>query len=87
MAYAYLQVDLDEVETSDLIEELDNRYLVVSEQEELLSLIKHSRLHIDAQKISMFLKVMDKFSLQELADLFKEDITTPIPENQLSLNL
>jgi hypothetical protein len=87
MAYTYLRIELDDIDTSDLIEELDNRYLDNNEQDQLLDLIKESRLRTDAQKIKLFLKAMDKYSIQELQELFQENMSTIISKNQLQLSL
>lgn len=91
MAYAYLNVDLEDIDTDDLISELEDRRLSNSEKLELLNIAKDvkgfSQYSIDAVKIRLFMKVMDRYSMQELHDLFQEDYHTPVPPNQLQLSL
>jgi hypothetical protein len=78
-------INLDDVDTSDLIDELENRYLDKDEQESLLDLVKVDLER--SEKLKLLLKIVDKYSLQELSEMFKEDCTTPIPKNQLALPL
>jgi hypothetical protein len=85
MSYAYVTINLDDVDTSDLIDELENRYLDKDEQESLLDLVKVDLER--SEKLKLLLKIVDKYSLQELSEMFKEDCTTPIPKNQLALPL
>lgn len=82
MAYVRVDIDLDDVETRDLIDELENRYLDDREQKWLIKLIKDN----DGGKLDLFLKARERFTLIELEEMFKEKFPeTPIPKEQLSL--
>lgn len=56
----YVDIELDEFDTDDLIEELENRSLDLEQQDKLLDLIKDGQLKIDTPKMKLFLSVMDK---------------------------
>lgn len=81
---AYIDIDLDRVDADDLIEALSNHYLNNNEQQQLLELVKAEA----STKMQFFLKIMDKFSLFELEEMFKEKTVfnySPIPKEQLKL--
>lgn len=81
----WAEIDLDDVDTRDLINELETRGLSNREEGYLLNLIRDNAE--DAAKMRLFLQVQHRYSLKELSELFKEDCSTPIPKNQLSLSL
>ena len=84
MASVWVDVELDEVSTSDLLSELENRYLGKREKIELTSLLQND----EWRKLELFLKVKDKFSVGELEELFTEKAPdAPIPKEQLKLEL
>ena len=80
---ALISVDIDEFETWELIDELDNRYLSYDQK---LSLVKYLKSE-EQQKVSLFLKVINRFTITEFEEMFSETIRMPIPPNQLSLEL
>lgn len=81
MASVWIDVDLNEVSTRDLLDELENRYLGNREKDLLLELIKND----EGKKVQLFLKVKDRFSLIELEELFKENTYSPPCKEQLSI--
>lgn len=84
MASIWTEIDLDEISTSDLLDELENRYLGEREQASLVELLNDS----DKQKFDLFLKIKNRFSAYELEEMFSENHTNMSPsKNQLALNL
>lgn len=84
MPSVWIDVDLKEVDTDDLLDELEGRYLNDREQKLLIDLLKGD----DNAKLDLFFQVKDKYSLLELQELFKENVNTgPIPKEQLALPL
>lgn len=84
MASVWTEIDLDEISTSDLLDELENRYLGEREQASLVELLNDS----DKQKFDLFLKIKNRFSVYELEEMFSDNHTnTPPSKNQLALNL
>lgn len=82
MAYINVDIDLDEIRTWELIDELENRYLDAGDQKKLVDLLKGE----EKEKLKLFYKVIDRFSLSELEEMFKENYTsTPAPKEQLQL--
>lgn len=79
----YVHIDLREFDTSDMIIELEDRYLDSRDQVNLLQLIKSD----DSIKLQLFITVMDRFSVKELEEMFKEDFSTTVTDTQLSLDL
>lgn len=80
----WIDIDLREIDDDDLLSELENRYL---NEDEKLRLIRY--LNKDPhEKLKFFISVMDKYSLMELENMFKETFPiTPIPKEQLKLEL
>jgi hypothetical protein len=68
MSSAYVRIDLDDLDTDDLIDELENRCLDNDESERLLTIVKDN----ESDKMKLFIKVMDKYSLMELQEMFAE---------------
>jgi hypothetical protein len=64
----YVDVDLDEISTSDLIEELETRPLRLDQQKELAALLRDD----DKIQFDLFLQVKDRYSIYELEQLFGE---------------
>lgn len=82
MASVWVDINLSELSEGDLIRELEDRYLDEDEQLQILEIVKNS----DSKKLQLFLQIMDKFSVLELEDLFKEKpIELPVPKEQIKL--
>lgn len=83
MASIYLDIDLNDIKTYELVEELSNRALILtdSEKQELLDAVSYA----DSEKWKFFLAVKDKFSLYELQEKFNCNEISPISKNQLSI--
>lgn len=83
MASIYLDIDLNDIKTYELVEELSNRALILtdSEKRELLDAVSYS----DAEKWKWFLSVKDKFSLHELQEKFNCNEVTHISKEQLAI--
>ena len=79
----YIEIDLSDVDTDDLIEALSIQSLHSTDIEAICNLLKDE----DSAKLNLFFKVKDRFTIQELEALFKEDLTTPISKEQLALQL
>jgi len=80
----YIRIDLDDIDTDDLIDELGNRYLDNSEQLELLNLVRDN--YDDSGKLKIFLKNINRFSVLDLEKMFA-DIPEPAVagKNQIPL--
>jgi hypothetical protein len=84
MAYANLQVDLSDIDTWDLVLELQGRRMDDDQRQELAGIVSAS----DIAKFKLFLQIKDKYTVQELEQTFKENLTvTDIPKEQLKLDL
>lgn len=81
MPSCYVSIDMGEFNTSELIEELSNRTLWSSEKKEIMELLRTE----DGGKFDLFLRIIDKFTITELEDMFKENVSCLIPKEQLSL--
>lgn len=82
MASVWVDVDLEEVSTRDLLDEIEDRYLGTWEQKMLISMIRNE----DRAKFDFFFQIKDKFTLSQLEELFKEPcINVPTPKEQLKL--
>lgn len=68
MASIYVYVDLNDINTWELIEEIENRALCLSDsqKEKVLDAIAYD----DAEKWKLFIAVKNKYSLLELQALF-----------------
>jgi hypothetical protein len=68
MASVYIDIDLNDVNSWELIEEIENRALCLSDsqKERVLDAISYD----DAEKWKLFLAVKNKYSLLELQELF-----------------
>ncbi len=85
---AYIDVDTDNFSTSELIRELENRYLDNREKNNLLEIIKEDdEYSLECRKLMLFLKVYERYSMLELEEMFKEDLSTFASKNQLKLAL
>lgn len=82
----WIDINLNDIDTSDLISELEDRYLDDRDQTYLLKIIKKTS-GSDARKMEIFLKVIGKYSLSELQDMFSSVEHTIAGKNQLSLEL
>lgn len=82
----WIDINLNDIDTSDLISELEDRYLDDREQAYLLNLIKNNGAS-DARKMEFFLEVMGKYSMLELQEMFSSLENTIAGKNQLSLEL
>lgn len=79
----WVDLDLDDVDTDDLIDELENRYLDEGERKLLLEMVKNND-----DKINLFMKIKDRYSIFELEQMFAEQSESiPIPKNQLKLSI
>lgn len=84
MPSVWVHIDIREVDTEDLLEELQSRYLNDREQMMLIDLLRGE----DKSKLDLFFKAKDRYSVLELQELFKEkNIVWPIPKEQLSLSI
>lgn len=83
MASIYLDIDLNDIKTYELVEEISNRALVLtdSEKQELLDAVSYA----DAEKWKWFLSIKDKFSLHELQEKFNCNEVTNISKEQLPI--
>jgi hypothetical protein len=83
MASLYLDIDLNDINTHELIEEVSNRALILtdSNKQDLLEAIAYA----DAEKWKWFLAVKDKFSLHELQEKFNCNEVTVISKDQLTI--
>lgn len=68
MASVYIDIDLNDVNTWELIEEIENRALCFSDsqKEKLLDAVAYE----DAEKWKLFLAIKNKYSLLELQEKF-----------------
>lgn len=83
MAYISLEVDLKEINTSDLVEELEERYLDDYDVARVLKMVTTQ----DAKKFEFFNRVKDRFSMLELEELFKEHLPAcKASEEQIIIN-
>lgn len=87
MAYITVDVELSEIDTRYLLEELENRCLDDNEKRGLLDSIKSNYWESDNGKWELFLKIKDKYSLFELQEMFKDKRPIEVSKNQLSLSL
>lgn len=82
MAYVSVDIELEDIDTRHLIDELENRYLNEQEQRWLINLVKAN----DGGKLDLFLKNRERFTLIELEEMFKEKFpVSNVPKEQLSL--
>lgn len=83
MASIYFDIDLNDIKTYELVEELSNRALVLtdSEKRELLDTVSYA----DTEKWKWFLSVKDKFSLHELQERFSCNEVTNVSREQLTI--
>lgn len=78
----YVSIDLDDIQTHELISELENRWLDTDDQRKLVDMLKYE----EKEKLKLFYKVIDKFTLIEFEEMFKETYTNiPAPKEQLQL--
>lgn len=78
-----VEFNLDDVDTDELLAELENRYLNHREKELLLALAKDND-----PKLKLFMQQAERFSLLELEQMFGEPSTgNAASENQLKLEL
>lgn len=83
MASVWVDIDLDEVTTSELLDELENRYLRAHEKQCILKLLRED----DELKYDLFFQFKDKFSISEFEEMFKEkSINTTTPKEQLKIS-
>lgn len=82
---AWVDVNLDDVDTDDLISELENRYLDIHEQNSLLDLVKEGQLRDEPPKLKLFISIMDKYSYLELHDMLIVNSPAKAGSNQLPL--
>ena len=84
MGYINIDVDLGEISDRDLLEELENRAWLDHEKEQILKVVNSDA----SNKMLLFMRVMDKYTLIELEEMFKEhfDHAAP-PKEQLTLDL
>lgn len=68
MASVYIDIDLNDVNTWELIEEIETRSLCLSDsqKQQILDAIAYD----DAEKWKLFLSVKNKYSLLELQEVF-----------------
>jgi len=89
MASVYIDIDLNDIRTYELIEELDTRSLCLSNSDkaDLLDIIKE----VDSEKWKWFLAIKDKYSLFELQEIIntgepvrpsKEQLPIPFDNHQ-----
>lgn len=84
MPRTLIYIDLEEVDTDDLVDELSTRDLEDIHYRALLG----QNLYVNREKINLFNKVMHRFSLLELQEMFTEYFEPlPLAKNQLKLNL
>lgn len=81
----WVDVNLDDVDTDDLISELEDRHLDIHEQFALLELIKNSQLSDEPPKLKLFLSIMDKYSYLELHDMLIINSPAKAGLNQIPL--
>lgn len=81
MAYIYTRITLDDIDTDDLIEELERRHLDIHEQDRLLKMVQDE----DSKKLSVFLKAQNKFSVAQLEEMFSEKYNVAAGENQIAI--
>lgn len=77
----YVDIDLYQVSTHELLDELQNRHLNDNEQLSLIQLITTQ----DTKKFALFLKVYERYSIHELEELFCEKSVIVESENQIPL--
>lgn len=83
MASVWVDIDLDEVTTSELLDELENRYLSSHEKQCILKLLRED----DEMKYDLFFQFKDKFSISEFEEMFKgKSINTTTPKEQLKIS-
>jgi hypothetical protein len=85
MAYVNVDIDMDEFDSYELIEELENRSLCLtdSDKQKLLDIISYA----DSDKWKWFLSIKDKYSLMELESKIDEAERISVSKEQLSLQL
>lgn len=83
MASIHVDIDLSDINTWELVEELSQRALCLSDtdKQELLDAIKYR----DAEKWKWFLSIKDKYSLLELQEKFNENSSVVISKEQLAI--
>lgn len=83
MASIHIDIDLNDIKTWELIDELDNRSLCLSDsqKQQLIDIVKYQ----DSAKWKWFLSIKDKYSMFELQELAKADVPAIASENQLKL--
>jgi len=84
MTYISVDVDLSEIDDWDLILELRYRHLFLNDIKMYTELFKDEQ----KEKVGLFLNNIDKYTMRELEELFKEKFPPePIPKEQLELPL
>jgi hypothetical protein len=83
MPSVYVDIDLDEIESHELIDELESRSLCLSdsEKDQLLDIISYA----DSEKWKLFLAIKNKYSLYELQQMFDEKGSVPVSKEQLPI--
>jgi hypothetical protein len=76
----WVSVDLDDMDTDDLLDELENRYLGEREKNILMSILEDND-----QKVKLFMAAKDRFTIYELENLLQEKCDTAIPKNHPTL--
>jgi hypothetical protein len=85
MASIRVNIDMDELDTYELIDELENRSLCLddSDKQKLLNIISYT----DSAKWKWFLSIKDKFTLMELESKLGEADQIVLPsKNQLKIS-
>lgn len=81
----WVDVNLDDVDTDDLISELENRHLDLHEQNALLDLIKDGQMSHEVPKMKLFLSIMEEYSYLELHDMLIINSPAKAGNNQIPL--
>jgi hypothetical protein len=81
MAYINIDIELSEVETRYLIEELESRYIGERELKDLYRLIKSN----DSGKLEFLLRATGNFTIPELEEMFKDKAPIIPSKEQIKL--
>jgi hypothetical protein len=76
----WVSVDLDDMDTDDLLDELENRYLDERDKNILMSILEDND-----PKVKLFMAVKERFTISELEELLQDKYVAAIPKNHPTL--
>lgn len=80
---AYIRIDMTDIDTDELIGELEDRYLNDREKEWLRDILKG----LEDEKDKLWQRVKDGFTIIELEEMFKDHTPIVVAKEQLTLPL